>query len=513
MGGLRPSTAFLFRIETVWVLLPLVFVFWTTAVTPIPTDAWWTIATGRLLVETRSIPATYPFTFPPQSLKFYDSQWLAQLIYYAPYPLFGLEGVVFVAAAIATTTFAVLLFLSWRSSGNIRAASICTLIAGIVAATNLQPRAQTLGFLFFALTLWLLGPPAAVASSPAGHQRWRFVLLFAVEALWANCHGSFFLGPALTTLLVVGSLAQSATWAGWRSAVTQPRTAFLVRAGLLQAAAMFATPFGSDLFTYVARVSGDPTIRTSVTEWQPTSLQTPTGVLFFLSLLATVLLFVLSRRRVQATDALIMLAFGALGVQAVRNVAWWALAIAPILAPYAAGILPSTVSPASTMRQTSPVARVCNAIVVGLLSAIAISALPWIKDSNPLLVPDLRGVVSRHDPQEAAAFLSMHGSCGRVFTLLQWSGYLNWRLWPRCQTMVDAPIEIYPPQVWDDYWDINTGDESWEKLLDRYSVDLLVLSREEQSKLIGQIRQNARWAQIHEDGIAEIFERAYTRGP
>jgi hypothetical protein len=493
------------RIETVWLLLPLVLVFATTAASPLKGDAWWTITTGRLIAATHTLPTSYPFTFPPQSTPFVDAQWLAQLVYVAPYPLLGLEGIVVLDAMLVTATFALLLALAFRRSRSARAAALCTALGGVVAGTNLQPRAQTLGYLCFAATLWLLGPPALGGRTDAPHDRWRIGALFAIEALWANLHGSFFLGLALTALFFLGHVGEQ-----WRSqklqaVLSQSRTRFLLFAGLAQALATLITPFSLGLYAYVLQLSGNATIRTEITEWLPPRLDTSTGVVFFVSLGLVVACLAGSRLRWRLTDVLLLTAFGVLGLQAIRNVAWWGLILGPVLAPYAAQVrLPLR----SGDTPSKPIRVLPNAILIGALGLIALSALPWVKDANPLLPDERRGVITTDAPRDAARFLATRTDCGRVFSPQTWSGYLEWSFWPRCLTMVDeGPIEVYSQQVWDDYWTMHTGDQAAVEILDKYGVDLLVLSEEQQARLIEQVRASPRWRQIYGDEQAGVFER------
>jgi len=141
-------------------------------------------------------------------------------------------------------------------------------------------------------------------------------------------------------------------------------------------------------------------------------------------------LLIRSYRRVVVSDALLVGGFALLASSALRNVAWWGLAIAPIIAFHLASIHRILRSSWRRPRVLSPLARATHALTVGLLLLIAVSALPWLKDANPLLGPDLRGVVSEDFPTETADFLARQPSCGLVFTLHKWSSYLTWRLWP-----------------------------------------------------------------------------------
>src|SRR5204863_7857855 len=102
----HPGMHRILRPGTVWALMPLGCSFGTLASNPITGDTWWTITTGRLVFETGRLPDFYPFTFAPESVAFVDAQWLAQVVYYLPYPLLGLGGVAALNALIVTATFA-----------------------------------------------------------------------------------------------------------------------------------------------------------------------------------------------------------------------------------------------------------------------------------------------------------------------------------------------------------------------------------------------------------------------
>src|SRR5581483_1924093 len=181
------------------------------------------------------------------------------------------------------------------------------------------------------------------------------------------------------------------------------RARFLAAALVLEVAATLLTPFGPDLYGYVVRLARHPVIRTIVTEWRPTTPGTSTGMVFFLSLPAAAACLALSRRRPTARDVLLLGPFALLGLQAIRNVAWWGFVLMPVLAPYLAELRflprPSGTDgpPPSTVRTGPRGAIILNALVLGFMLAIALSSLPWTKDANPLTADEKRAVVSPDD--------------------------------------------------------------------------------------------------------------------
>src|SRR5712692_4313684 len=88
-----PSVNSFLKPSALWIAAPLVLIFALTAHGRLGIDTWWIIALGKLISESWRLPDTYPLAFGPQIQGYVDSQWLAQIVFYAPIPLFGVEGV------------------------------------------------------------------------------------------------------------------------------------------------------------------------------------------------------------------------------------------------------------------------------------------------------------------------------------------------------------------------------------------------------------------------------------
>jgi hypothetical protein len=73
---------------------------------------------------------------------------------------------------------------------------------------------------------------------------------------------------------------------------------------------------------------------------------------------------------------------------------------------------------------------------------------------------------------------------------------------------VDSRIELYPRQVWHDYLRISNAQCGWEKRLERYGINTLMLSRIKQAALIDTALASAAWREIYQDPYAVIFVRA-----
>lgn len=453
-------------INTLWVLIALMVPFLVAATNPLQDDIWWTLKLGELLAAGRDLRQEV-LTFPPHAEGYVNAQWLTQLWYHAVHQLLGLEGIPLVNAIQVTAAFALVLDLARRRSGDIRVAALCSMAGAVIAATNFNPRAQTLAILFFAATAWLLQTP--------GRPGPRLTALAVVASLWANVHGSFWLGPALAVLLL-----------------THRRTCFLALAVFVQCIGTLVNPNGVDIYRYVIAVVANPVVRGAITEWQPPTLADVSGAAFYCSLLATTVLVLRSRRRL---EALTLLFFAALGLIAVRNIAWWGIVAAPVWASYV------TVP----QRRPSSGRPGLNIALVSAMLMFALFSIPWSKGLNPLLPASRRALVSSDLPEGAAGYLATEGPGGHVFSFQPWGGYLEWRLWPRHQLLVDGRIELRPSEVWEDYARISAGDATWQRRLEKHEIQVLVLNIDAQPTLISAVRESPAWASIYGDSVAVIY--------
>ncbi len=104
-----------------------------------------------------------------------------------------------------------------------------------------------------------------------------------IVLVWANVHGSFFLGPLVLGLAWLEDLHDR----------IEGRHHALI-AAIASAAAACVTPFGPAVWAYAVGLSVNPEVTRRISEWQPTSLRDGVGILFFASVLAVAVL--LARR-------------------------------------------------------------------------------------------------------------------------------------------------------------------------------------------------------------------------
>jgi hypothetical protein len=255
-------------------------------------------------------------------------------------------------------------------------------------------------------------------------------------------------------------------------------------------------------------------------------------MLFFASTLLCLAALVYRARRVDLTDLFLLVAFGWLGLGAIRGTIWFGLVMAPILARYLAAIpLQSDVydltwltarfrrekNPSAAPPRPTLVSAILNLTLLAVLAFGAALSLPWF-DIRAIVPANLRGnltLISSDTPVGAGDYLARQASGARIFHTEAYGSYFDWRLYEvrpgpggGTPVFVDTRLELYPASVWYDYLAVGYARYDWEPLLAKYHVDTLVLDKERLADLAAVAGSSPNWVRVYEDDITVIYRRA-----
>lgn len=462
-------------------------------------DLAYHLRAGGMILDTGQIPTTDTFTFTAPGATWLNQQWGAQAFLAAVYRVAGWTGLTLVRAALVGVIFGCLFEACRRRGLDLRRAAWLTLAAFIVAAVALALRPQLLGMALLALTLLLVVNRRA---HPRGV--WLVPLIVLV---WANVHGSFFLGPVVLGLAWLEDVHESV-----------PSRHRLLGLAVVSAVAALVNPFGAGVWAYAAGLSTNSFVTSRISEWQPTTLRTIPGMLFFGS--AALVVVLLARRgRPTPWPTLAWLAiFAAIGTYAIRGVAWWplgaAVAVAGVLAasareapapgeaPVRAAEAPaSEESPAPTrLDRSSPI----NLVLVGLIVLVCVALVPvWRTTDSRLGAP--AGVVGDAPGGITEALRKIVKPGDRILNPQQWGSWFEFAL-PQATVALDSRIEVFPPQVWDDYDTVHRGAEGWQDILARWAPTLIVATDGEDA-FVERLKA-AGWAETYQDDDGAILSRS-----
>ncbi len=445
-------------------------------------DLAYQIRAGNDMLTTHHLLDVDTFTYTVNGTAWLNQQWGAQVILAAIFRLGG-WGAIAITRGLVLGVVLASVFAACRAYGvRARTAALLT-VAGWLVGIEIVPqlRPQEFAFALFALCLWALA---------TRHEHpWRVWLVPAAMLPWANIHGSFPLG-----LVLLGF-----AWLEDRRDRRESALRILLAAGA-GLAVTFVNPFGARVWAYVVDLSTHPVVSRRIAEWGPPSIHTWTGRFFFASLLAIAAWLA---RRSSPTDRLTLLQFGVfavLSLLAIRGVAWWAL-VAPVLV----ASLIDPAQPESRERRS-----MLNAAVVVLLLVLALVSLPVRRGVDPVsggpavlsyapekLVAAARGAV----PAGSHAFVS------QLFA--SWSEYSA----PGLPVGVDSRIELFPEEVWNDYYLVSAGREGWQDVLSRWDVQVLILQPDQASGLLAVLPAHPEWAPVARNEEGAVFVRSASVSP
>ena len=510
---LRPTLSML------WSFLAVVLPMFGALVAPMSAvDLAYQLRAGAAILAGQGIPTVDTWTFTVAGTPWHDQQWLAQAFLAMVFGAFGWSGLAILRAALVALAFGLLLAAVRTRAPRLgaRTASLLVIAAFIVAAPALALRPQLIAIVLFAATLLVL-------AGRKTHPR-RLWLIPVLAALWANVHGSFPLVILLAGLAWLEDLS-----VGFPDVDLTPRRQIAPGAAVAAAAATLLNPTGLGVWSYALGVATNSTIASRVSEWRTPSLATPSGFLFFASLVA-VTAFVagaFARREVGRWRpslpmamliarppwvlSLTLLIFAVLGLVSGRGIAWWplvaAVTVAALLEARARKAQPAVPDPAEAPDARPALAErrsLLNGVIAVALLLAAIALVPIWKPIGPAGAPI--GLLTEA-PQGIAAELAS----GRVPGANVWNPQL-WGSWleltaPNIRVATDSRIELFPPQIWDEADQIGAGTGSWQEILDRSAVDAVVTAARSDGPLDQALGTTLGWTLEYRDADGSIWVR------
>ena len=486
-------------IEHLWALVALAGVFIFLNLHPIrPHDFWWHLAVGREIVSSGDIPAVdaYSLTQRGQPYPSYNMFWLMELYFYLVYSLGGPALIVFGQSLMVGSAYAILLYLGWKRSGSCRLAAFTLLFAAALGMNDWNVRPQAITFLLAGVYL------LAIHKLRAGKSK-RWLLIFPLGMLvWANSHGSFFIGFVLLGLWLLQAL-----WDGWRVGEVGGRWkgVRLPLPGLLGAGlAALLNPRGLGILSYLRDMLSSSQVQALVPEWAAPSFDTLGGALFLLGLLLVAVNLALSPKRPNMFQLLAFLFFAALGLKTLRGSVWFGIVMAPELAEHLGALVGRFSKPGEENRTILPLAQKLNALMAGLVLLSVLITLPWFKEKLPL--PELkRGLISAETPVESTRFLLENQLPGALVHDLAYGSYLIWAGQPEYPVFVDPRIELYPIEHWLVYLSIINVESDWQSNLSLYGIQTLMLDKQNQRELRLVLSSSPMWDLVFDDKNTSVF--------
>jgi hypothetical protein len=444
------------------------------------------LLTGRVILETRSIPHQELFTYVYEGRPYVAHEWLADVIFYLSFMALGLKGVVLLTSLLIASAFFVL-YSAWAKELDERLLLLIFMLWG-VAITFPFWVARPLLFSIFFLAVWLV----LTDRISRGHKV-NLWILPGIMVLWGNIHAEF----------VAGFLVLLAYMAGWLWDYFFDREhrdpAVIKKLGAafgLSLVASLINPFGWRTWETILSYMGNSYLMSTIMETRPPDFSNSYYLPEFLMILASVLILAFKKESLRSGRTFLLAGFTALAMTSSRNMHLYGVAAPFVLAGPAVGILESALG-----RVTSAVAKI-EAQLKGFLWPVATIMITLL-----LLVSGYMGKDYFIDPKlfpvGAVDWLGEHPQPGRMFNDFLWGGYIEWRLWPSQKGFIDSQSDLTGEATKLYLTAIIPGD-GWRSVLQAYDVQWVIMPV---NSALSRELVNDGWHILYSDPTAIILRK------
>jgi hypothetical protein len=505
-------------------LMPLIFIFFKMdgAHTLLyDGDTGWHVRTGEWILAHHQVPHHDLFSFSRPGAPWFAWEWLWDVLFAMLHQRWGLAGVVLASLTVICFTTMGLFRLIRRECNNGLVAIAVTLLATGACSIHWLARPHLFTLLFFVITLHITMRAAGSGPGPERCPRRPRLLAWLVPLtlLWTNLHGGFFVVFLVLACYIGSDLLNAAIEpdAARRAGYLRSTKPWLATAAACFAVT-FINPYGWGLHKHIVEYITDPYQLQHISEFQAISFHSPAVVYFEPLMFLTLVTALWDARHRRFAEVFLSLGWLHLALIAQRNLPIFAIAVAPLVARAIAAAIDAARhthlnawvgrtaswfrSSSAGFDQTDRLWRLHLASAVPLLFAGALLLAP--KPAGAKLTSSFQADAF---PERAIPVL-MTPETRRIFAVDQWGDYLIYRLYPSKQVFIDGRSDFYGDKFGEHYLDLMNVKYGWEKTLDQYDIDTILLSPA--APLATTLKISRDWRVVYDDGVAVVFRRAIT---
>ena len=413
---------------------------------------------GKYVLETGAPPMQEIFSYVYEHRPYTPQEWLAGVIYYFAYVVFGLNGVVLLASILIASTFTVL-YSDVASQNAAKTTTFFLMVLGaLVTSIHWVTRPHLFTMLF--LAIWLILIDRLYQGKPA--RLWVFPVLMLP---WANIHGEFIAG-----FLV---LAAYLTGCAWQYMFRRTRTSLEIgkRLGSVTILSLFASvvsPAGFRTWDIVLGYVSNRYLVSRIVETRPPDFTQWEYLPLLIMLAIAVFLTATKRDRFSPAQFFLLAGFGIMSLLAARNAHLSGVVFPFVLSSAMIGMVNST-----RMRVIEAAVERIDQQIYGSIQPIILTILV----SVTVIAGPLAGV-NRFEPSvfpvNAVRWLEANPQTGRMFNAFDWGGYILLYLWPEQKTFIESHTDV-TGEATKQYETVVTLQDGWQEIFRRYNITWAII--------------------------------------
>ncbi|MBI4697789.1 MAG: hypothetical protein HY758_02440 [Nitrospirae bacterium] len=483
-------------------------------------DFWWHISSGRYISETGSLPDKDPFSYtsvPGENKNFFPERetfilkqyWLAQTVLFCIYNTFDNSGIIIFRALLFL--IAVLLVLTGlRRNGVSLHLSFFFVLPAFYMLMSFTAERPVLFSILFSIIVFLLLDEFSRTRNRI------FFLLVPAMMLWANMHGGFIFGIAMIAAFSAGEALNVVLK---RSLLTKKELIVFISVCALAVACTYLNPTHFDAFLITASAKSK-FFRENIEEHLPSFLVYKNNLRRLdISYIALLLLypavFISMIKKGSYPRLFVLAGLLLMSLFAFRFVIYFVLIGTIIIGTEIHCIL-------GTLPERDSLNKIRGGLAPVLAGIAFLCSLFLFAGNARSSMFNFSEAKTRSVPASSVDFIEKYQLSGNIYNDFVFGGYVTWRLHPWTQNFIDTrsinSTALQEARL------INSATRSiynkdlpadrpplWEKLLDNYSVDIVLLDtlnvHGTVTPLVLEMLKDDRWVPVNVDDISVVFIR------
>lgn len=442
---------------------------------------------GETMLQTKQVIRTDVFSHTMPGEPIISKEWLAQILFALAGRAGGLSGLAVLATIVIASTFALLHRQLVREGNDLLVATLLVLIAVWASIPHWHARPHVFSFLM--LLLW---HQAIRRFERLGGARRLALSLGVLTLFWVNLHGGYLAG-----FIVLGGYWLAAL-IEFKSTEARRKLIALTWVGLVCAAVSLLNPSGVHVHIHNLQFVRSSFFVNWLNEYSSTNFHESDSRGFLVWLAVLFLLLALRRPRLKVGAWIVLITWGYFALYAVRNVSFFVILSAPLIAPVLSEALHS-----DGMRYLRNVSERITRIDTpnrGWITVFAIAIIALAVASPVTSMP------TGSWPVAAVDFIGKNPDRfgGNVFNLYGWGGYLL-RALPEHKVFVDGRADFYGEALVREYDEVDELRPRWREVLERYGVRWTLLPVNH--RLNQALALQHDWQRIYTDEVAAIYRQ------
>ncbi len=440
-------------------------------------DYYWHIKAGEYMINHGQFLTKDIFSWVTGIYNTYwvSHEWLFDVMIFILSRLFPGYHVLIYSIICIFSLLCLIFFLNkkkWLS--NILFTLVWNILGMFFLVTYTTPRPQLLVFLFLVVTLYLLYDLRSNEKSN------KIYLLPVLTIIWSNIHGGSSNMPyILTFIFIVIGLFNFKCSKMEASRLSKVQFKKYILVFFLCLVATMINPHGIRMLIYPYENMSNQFMLKTITEWHPTNLNEIYHCLFFFLFSITLLIVLLSKKKLQFIDLVIFGFTLFLGLKSIRFWMFFYIAASMIIVNYI---------PEYKLKKGDE-----NYILLIVVLLFGFFMMGF-KDINKSLE---KKVLS----DKVISYLK-ENKPKRLYNYYDYGGYL---IYNDIKVFVDGRADLYSKYNYEDSYNLSTMTGNIKKIIDKYDFDYYLISKD--SSLSYYLKEREDFRLVLQDGKQVIYKK------